>query len=75
MTKGPRLSRPGRGGTVPEDDVEHGDSHRVCELHDRDTAVPGVRSHCRFENRDTEYVSKSGMEWRAVGQSDRATKP
>jgi hypothetical protein len=25
--------------------------------------VPGVRSHCRFRHRGTEYVSESGLKW------------
>ena len=36
---------------------------------------PRVRSHCRFSNRGTEYVNKSGMKWMRVSakrQCDRA---
>ena len=29
--------------------------------------APGFRSHCRFRNRGTEYVSKSGMKWMSGG--------
>jgi hypothetical protein len=35
----------------------------------------GFRSHCRFRNRGTEYVSTSGMKWMSGGtkrQCDRA---
>ena len=37
--------------------------------------VPRVRPHCRFRNRGTEYVSKSGINWMSGGakrQCDRA---
>jgi hypothetical protein len=36
---------------------------------------PRVRSHCRFSNRGTEYVSESGMKWvsgSAKQECDRA---
>ena len=51
-------------------------------LYDRTTAPwynrRGVRSHCRFRNRGTEYVSEYGMTWMrgsAAVQSDNATEP
>jgi hypothetical protein len=45
----------------------------------RPQRLPGrVRSHCRFTNRGTEYVSYSGMKWMSGGtkqQCDRALLP
>jgi hypothetical protein len=44
----------------------------------RKGAPPGIRSHCRFRNRSTEYVSESGMKWMSGGtkrQCGRALAP
>ena len=40
--------------------------------------APGVRSHCRFRNRGTEYVSEPGMKWMndsTKRECDRALAP
>jgi hypothetical protein len=47
-------------------------------LHSGAGGPPRVRSHCRFRNRGTDYISESGMKWMSGGakrQCDRALGP
>jgi hypothetical protein len=52
MTESPRLNRP---------------AYDFVAFFSADHTVPGVRSHCRFRSRGTEYVRESGMKWMSGG--------